>query len=75
MLDGRWEVKAVIDDGFSKQVEENVKDEREKSAVYTLRDSIISGVEEVVGLHHRDRYIVYLRYQLQRTRPGSALCT
>lgn len=50
VLDGRWEVKAVIDDGFSKQVEESVKDEREKSVVYSLRDSMICSVENIGGV-------------------------
>ncbi|KAE9386895.1 S-adenosyl-L-methionine-dependent methyltransferase [Gymnopus androsaceus JB14] len=50
VLDGKWEVQAVINDGFLKQVEDSVKDERERGVVYALRDSVVASVEKVGGI-------------------------
>ncbi|KAF4622067.1 hypothetical protein D9613_009101 [Agrocybe pediades] len=49
LLDGKWEVSAVASAGFVKEVEDNVKDERERSVVFALRDSVLRSLEAVGG--------------------------
>ncbi|KAM5531145.1 hypothetical protein V8D89_015166 [Ganoderma adspersum] len=45
MLDGRWEVGWVLSAGFAKEIDEHVKDEREKAVVVAARDSVQAAVE------------------------------
>lgn len=40
LKDGEWEVLRVIEDEFAAEIEECVKDSREKAVVHTLRDSV-----------------------------------
>ncbi|KAF9002912.1 S-adenosyl-L-methionine-dependent methyltransferase [Cyathus striatus] len=47
--DGKWEVGAVKSKSFLQEVEESVKDEREKAMVYALRDALLSSLEKVEG--------------------------
>ena len=50
ILDGEWEVGAVLDGGFTKDVEEYVKDEREKCMVLAMRDAVEASVQRVGGI-------------------------
>lgn len=47
LLDGQWEVSACLSRNFAREVEENVKDEREKSVVLALRDACHASLEGV----------------------------
>ncbi|PPQ93055.1 hypothetical protein CVT25_011931 [Psilocybe cyanescens] len=49
LLDGRWEVGSVASAGFVKEVEDIVKDERERSVIFALRDSMLRSLECVEG--------------------------
>jgi ubiquinone/menaquinone biosynthesis C-methylase UbiE len=49
VYDGKWEVGAVKSKGFPKEVEESVKDERERAVVVALRDAMLSGLEKIEG--------------------------
>jgi len=49
ILDGKWEVDAVADEEFLKEVEENVKDEREQAVISALRDAMLKSLEAVEG--------------------------
>lgn len=40
MLDGTWEVGAVMNDKWLEEVKANVKDEREKAVVVAMRDAV-----------------------------------
>lgn len=50
LQDGRWELSAVVDEGFLKQVEEFVRGEREKEAVLAARDATLAAVELAGGM-------------------------
>lgn len=45
MRDGQWETWAVVDDAYAKEIEECVKDPREKAVVYALRDAVTAIVD------------------------------
>ncbi|KAM0739532.1 hypothetical protein ACQRIT_007269 [Beauveria bassiana] len=48
MLDGQWEVSACLDSSFEEEVEEQVKDGRERAVVLALRDACeasLKGIE------------------------------
>ena len=45
MLDGRWEVGWVLSAEFAKEIDEHVKDEKEKAVVIAARDSVQASVE------------------------------
>lgn len=45
MLDGFWEAGAVLDAGFVTEIEECVKDEREKAVVFASRDAVRANVD------------------------------
>lgn len=47
MLDGTWEVGWVVSKDFEKEIEEFVKDEREKAVVVAARDSVRAASELV----------------------------
>ncbi|RAH57050.1 SAM-dependent methyltransferas-like protein [Aspergillus piperis CBS 112811] len=50
LLDGRWEVAAVLDKGFEEEVRRVVRDERERAVVLAARDACemsVRGVERV----------------------------
>lgn len=50
LLDGRWEVAAVLDGGFEEEVRRVVRDERERAVVLAARDACevsVGGVERV----------------------------
>ncbi|KZO93317.1 S-adenosyl-L-methionine-dependent methyltransferase [Calocera viscosa TUFC12733] len=49
MLDGKWEVQAVMSKDFEKEVEEVVEDERERGVVLALRDAVAASLEAVEG--------------------------
>ncbi|OSX61947.1 hypothetical protein POSPLADRAFT_1142517 [Postia placenta MAD-698-R-SB12] len=40
MLDGRWEVGAVLADDFETEVQESIQDERERAVVFAMRDAV-----------------------------------
>lgn len=42
MLDGYWESYHVLSDAFTQDIEQNVKDEREKSVVIAMRDAVVA---------------------------------
>lgn len=49
LLDGQWEVSACLSDRFEREVEEYVRDERERAVVLALRDACdasLVGVQE-----------------------------
>ncbi|KAK4705693.1 hypothetical protein P7C70_g519, partial [Phenoliferia sp. Uapishka_3] len=50
LQDGRWELMAVMDEGFTRQVEEVVKDEREREVIYACRDACLVAIELAGGL-------------------------
>lgn len=50
VFDGRWEVQAVLDPGFLKEIDEFVKDDREKGVVLAMRDSVVASVERAGGI-------------------------
>jgi hypothetical protein len=47
--DGWWEVEAVLSEGFGKEIEEKVVDEREKGVVMALRDACEASLKGVEG--------------------------
>ena len=47
--DGGWEVVAVVDKGFEDQINQYVKDERERSVVLALRDATATGYAQLIG--------------------------
>jgi len=47
LLDGRWEVGAVVDKAFVTEVAETVKDERERAITFALRDAMLSSLKNV----------------------------
>ena len=49
LLDGKWEVAAVSNAEFIKEVEENVVNEREKAVIFALRDAMLRSIEAVEG--------------------------
>lgn len=55
VLDGKWEVGAVTwesedgTDGFLPKVQKFVKDQKDKSVIYALRDAMMSSLERVGG--------------------------
>ncbi|KAF3049323.1 hypothetical protein E8E11_009091 [Didymella keratinophila] len=49
LLDGQWEVSACLSPLFEKQVEEHVRDERERGVVLALRDACEASLELVPG--------------------------
>ncbi|THW27720.1 S-adenosyl-L-methionine-dependent methyltransferase [Aureobasidium pullulans] len=49
LLDGQWEVAACLSASFEREVEECVKDEREKGVVFALRDACEASLEGVKG--------------------------
>jgi len=50
MLDGRWEVEAVLDLSFLTQVETFVDNEREKAAILAMYDAVKAAAAEVGGV-------------------------
>lgn len=53
LLDGSWEVATVLDDKFAMETDEYVKDEREKSVVLALRDSVRANADAIKGRQNR----------------------
>lgn len=49
MHDGKWEVGAVLSPDFEKEIEESVKDQREKAVVHALRDATRAASDLVKG--------------------------
>ncbi|KAM3538228.1 hypothetical protein ARSEF1564_008860 [Beauveria bassiana] len=49
MLDGQWEVSACLDSSFEEEVEEQVKDARERAVVLALRDACEASLRGVEG--------------------------
>ncbi|KAG9659059.1 S-adenosyl-L-methionine-dependent methyltransferase, partial [Aureobasidium melanogenum] len=49
LLDGQWEVSACLAPSFEKEVEEQVKDERERGVVLALRDACEVSLKGVQG--------------------------
>lgn len=47
LLDGQWEVAACLSPNFERQVEEHVSNERERSAVFALRDACESSLKRL----------------------------
>lgn len=47
IYDGMWEAKAVVGERFTKEVEEVVKNEREKSVVLALRDATLACISQL----------------------------
>ncbi|PRP88160.1 hypothetical protein PROFUN_03983 [Planoprotostelium fungivorum] len=45
--DGRWETNMVLDEAFTKEVDNFVRDEREKGVVMALRDATQAAVERI----------------------------
>ena len=48
-MDGQWEVAACLSPDFEEEVEEQVKDERERAVVLALRDACEASLEGVKG--------------------------
>ncbi|EGX88529.1 SAM-dependent methyltransferase, putative [Cordyceps militaris CM01] len=49
LLDGRWEVSACLDSSFEEEVEEQVKDGRERAVVLALRDACEASLGGIEG--------------------------
>ncbi|KAM3429796.1 hypothetical protein NHJ13734_008018 [Beauveria thailandica] len=49
MLDGQWEVSACLDSSFEEEVEEQVKDGRERAVVLALRDACEASLRGIEG--------------------------
>jgi len=49
LLDGQWEVQACLSKSFEKEVEEHVRDERERGCIIALRDACEASLEGVQG--------------------------
>ncbi|OHE92543.1 hypothetical protein CORC01_12122 [Colletotrichum orchidophilum] len=49
LQDGQWEVAACVGRGFEKEVDEYVKDERERAVVLALRDACEASLDGVPG--------------------------
>ncbi|GAP93069.2 putative SAM-dependent methyltransferase [Rosellinia necatrix] len=49
LLDGSWEVGTVASDGFLREVDEAVSDERVKSMIVSARDATVAAVEALDG--------------------------
>ena len=49
LSDGEWEVHACLSDSFKGEIEEQVKDERERAVVHALRDACEASLERVQG--------------------------
>lgn len=45
--DGGWEVWSVRDTAFVQEVEEMIKDEREKAVIMAMRDSVLASAQAV----------------------------
>ncbi|KAJ7274532.1 S-adenosyl-L-methionine-dependent methyltransferase [Mycena haematopus] len=50
VYDGRWETDAVVRARFTEEVEDFVKDEREKGVIYALKDAMEMSLARVGGL-------------------------
>jgi hypothetical protein len=50
VYDGRWETEHAVRARFSKEVEEFVKDDREKGVVYALKDAVEASLARVGGM-------------------------
>lgn len=50
LQDGRWELSTVTSDGFLKEIQSTIKDERELGSVIALRDACLAAVELVGGV-------------------------
>jgi hypothetical protein len=48
-LDGMWEVRAVVDEGYLKEAHRLVQSEKERSVVHALRDAVLASLEAVGG--------------------------
>ncbi|KAF5366312.1 hypothetical protein D9758_005717 [Tetrapyrgos nigripes] len=49
VLDGYWEVLAVKDEGFVKQIEKFVQNERERYLVKSMREALLGALKDVGG--------------------------
>lgn len=49
MLDGQWEVSACLSDSFEKDVEDHVSGEREREAIFALRDACEASLQVAPG--------------------------
>jgi len=49
LFDGKWEVGAISNPGFVKEVEAVVENERERSAIFASRDSMIKSIDLLDG--------------------------
>lgn len=50
VVDGKWEVEAVINDKFLEEVEKYVKDGREKGVLLAMRDAVKNSLDQAGGL-------------------------
>jgi len=50
VYDGQWETEHAVRAKFSEEVEEFVKDEREKGVIYALRDAVQTSLARVGGM-------------------------
>jgi hypothetical protein len=55
LLDGQWEVAACLSPSFKREVENEVKDEREREVVLALRDACEGSLQNVNGGRNRIR--------------------
>ncbi|KAL4898933.1 hypothetical protein BDW74DRAFT_164224 [Aspergillus multicolor] len=49
LLDGQWEVAACLSPSFASEIEERVKDERERAVVLALRDACEASLQGIPG--------------------------
>ncbi|KAF9806659.1 hypothetical protein IEO21_08614 [Rhodonia placenta] len=53
MLDGRWEVGAVLADEFQIEVQESIQDERERALVFAMRDTVRAARDALTAKEER----------------------
>jgi hypothetical protein len=49
LMDGQWEVSACLSPSFEREIEVNVKDERERGVIFALRDVCEASLEGIQG--------------------------
>lgn len=67
MLDGSWEVGEVVGDDYVRQIEEHVKDERERAVVLAMRDAVRANYDvlKVKGEKVRSMDVWVVRYKVR----------
>lgn len=58
-LDGMWEVGAVVDEGYLKEAQRLIQDEKERSVAIALRDAVVASLEAVGGTKGVDSMSVW----------------